>query len=47
MAAACITTASRLRGRVYFAIERLLERWTDRLVFVSDYERRAYEKQDR
>jgi glycosyltransferase involved in cell wall biosynthesis len=35
--------SGRLRGRVYFAIERLLERWTDGLVFVSDYERRAYE----
>lgn len=31
-----------LRGQAYFAIERLLERWTDSLVFVSDYERRAY-----
>lgn len=33
-----------LRGQAYFAIERLLERWTDSLVFVSDYERRTYEK---
>jgi len=33
-----------LRGQAYFAIERLLERWTDSLVFVSDYERRAYEE---
>ena len=33
-----------LRGQAYFAIERLLERWTDSLVFVSDYERQAYEK---
>ncbi len=32
-----------LRGQAYFAIERLLERWTDNLVFVSDYERRTYE----
>ncbi len=32
----------KLRGRVYFAIERLLERWTDSLVFVSDYERQTY-----
>jgi glycosyltransferase involved in cell wall biosynthesis len=32
-----------LRGQAYFAIERLLERWTDALVFVSDYERRTYE----
>jgi glycosyltransferase involved in cell wall biosynthesis len=34
--------SDRLRGRVYFAIERFLERWTDSLVFVSDYERRTY-----
>jgi glycosyltransferase involved in cell wall biosynthesis len=33
-----------LRGQAYFAIERFLERWTDSLVFVSDYERRTYEK---
>jgi len=33
-----------LRGQAYFAIERLLERWTDSLVFVSDYERQTYEK---
>ena len=32
-----------LRGQTYFAIERFLERWTDTLVFVSDYERRTYE----
>ena len=32
-----------LRGQAYFAIERLLERWTDALVFVSDNERRTYE----
>lgn len=32
------------RGQLYFAIERLLERWTDSLVFVSDYERRCYEE---
>ena len=31
-----------LRGQTYFAIERLLERWTDSLVFVSDYERLTY-----
>jgi len=31
-----------IRGQVYFRIERLLERWTDSLVFVSDYERRTY-----
>lgn len=32
-----------LRGQAYFVIERLLERWTDSLVFVSEYERRTYE----
>lgn len=31
-----------IRGQAYFAIERLLERSTDSLVFVSDYERRTY-----
>jgi len=30
------------RGQIYFGIERMLERWTDSLVFVSDYERRTY-----
>lgn len=35
--------ARSLEGRVYFALERLLERMTDGLVFVSDYERRCYE----
>jgi glycosyltransferase involved in cell wall biosynthesis len=30
------------RGQLYFGIERILERWTDSLVFVSDYERRTY-----
>ena len=29
-------------GRIYFGAERLLERWTDALIFVSDYERRTY-----
>ncbi|MEM5473276.1 glycosyltransferase family 4 protein [Hoeflea sp. AS60] len=37
-------SAGTLRGHAYFAIERLLERWTDSLVFVSDYERRTYEQ---
>lgn len=32
------------RGQLYFGIERMLERWTDSLVFVSDYERRTYTK---
>ncbi|VVT16559.1 glycosyltransferase family 4 protein [Rhizobium sp. EC-SD404] len=30
------------KGRVFFAIERFLERMTDRLVFVCDYERDVY-----
>jgi glycosyltransferase involved in cell wall biosynthesis len=34
---------SRLEGKVYFALERLQERFTDGLVFVSDYEYSAYE----
>ena len=34
--------ASSLEGRLYFALERILERMTDGLVFVSDYERRSY-----
>lgn len=32
-----------IRGQAYFAIERFLERWTEALVFVSDYERQTYE----
>lgn len=36
--------AKTTRGQAYFAIERFLERWTDSLVFVSDYERRTYAK---
>ncbi|PWW03452.1 glycosyltransferase involved in cell wall biosynthesis [Hoeflea marina] len=35
-------TRATARGQAYFAIERFLERWTDSLVFVSDYERRVY-----
>lgn len=30
------------RGQFYFGIERFLERWTDSLIFVSDYERKTY-----
>lgn len=33
---------SKVSGRFYFALERFLERLTDGLVFVSDYERKAY-----
>jgi glycosyltransferase involved in cell wall biosynthesis len=29
-------------GKLFFAIERLMSRFTDTLLFVSDYERRAY-----
>lgn len=35
--------ARSLEGRIYFALERILERMTDGLVFVSDFERRRYE----
>lgn len=31
-----------MEGRLYFRVERLLERVTDALIHVSDYERRAY-----
>lgn len=34
--------AATLEGRFYFLLERLLERMTDGLVFVSDYEQRSY-----
>ena len=34
--------AGSLGGQVYFALERALERMTDRMVFVSAYERDAY-----
>lgn len=33
---------SSLKGRVYFLLERLFERWTDQLVFVSKYEQDQY-----
>ncbi len=33
---------STLNGRLYFAVERFLEHMTDRLIFVSEYERNAY-----
>jgi len=33
-----------LTGKLFFAIERLMSRFTDYLLFVSDYERRAYRK---
>ncbi len=34
--------AGSLKGRVFFALERMLERMTDRLVFVSRYEAEGY-----
>lgn len=34
---------SRLSGQVVFRLERFLERFTDQLVFVCDFERRTYE----
>ena len=33
-----------LTGRLFFALERLMARFTDCLLFVSDYERRAYRR---
>ncbi|MEP0942301.1 MAG: glycosyltransferase [Rhizobiaceae bacterium] len=33
---------NKLSGRLYFGLERLLERFTDRLIFVSAYERDSY-----
>lgn len=33
---------SSLQGKAYFGVERFLERWTDGIVFVSDYERQTY-----
>ena len=33
---------TQLKGRLFFTIERLLERVCDQLLFVSDYERQAY-----
>ncbi|MEO1397498.1 MAG: glycosyltransferase family 4 protein [Pseudomonadota bacterium] len=34
---------TKLSAKVYFGLERVLERFTDRLIFVSQYEREAYE----
>lgn len=34
--------AASIKGKVFFAAERFLERMTTSLIFVSDYERRAY-----
>ncbi len=31
-------------GRVFFAIERLMDRFTDHILFVSDYEKRTFEQ---
>ena len=31
-------------GKIFFALERLMSRFTDQLLFVSDYERRAYRR---
>ncbi|HEV7252552.1 MAG TPA: glycosyltransferase family 4 protein [Mesorhizobium sp.] len=33
-----------LKGRAFFAAERLMERFTDHLLFVSDYERQAFRR---
>ena len=34
--------AKTLQGRIYFTLEKLLERATDRLLFVSNYEKQGY-----
>ncbi len=34
--------ANTIQGKMYFRLERLMERWTDRLIFVSEYEQRSY-----
>lgn len=34
--------ASTLKGKLFFSLERFLERMTDRLIFVSEYERSGY-----
>ena len=34
--------ARSLAGRIYFGLERVLERFTDRLIFVSSYEQKSY-----
>lgn len=34
--------ASALKGKLFFSLERFLERMTDRLIFVSEYERNGY-----
>ncbi len=34
--------AKTISGRIYFMMERFLERSTDRLIFVSDYEKQGY-----
>src|SRR5262245_55910932 len=31
-------------GKIFFGLERLMSRFTDHLLFVSDYERRAYRR---
>ena len=36
-----------LTGKFFFALERLMARFTDHLLFVSDYERRTYRRQGR
>ncbi|MGB7287761.1 MAG: glycosyltransferase family 4 protein [Salaquimonas sp.] len=35
--------AGSLKGRLFFALERAMERMSDRLIFVSDYEKSGYE----
>ena len=47
MAAACTTTRHRSSGRLYFAVERALERLTDGLIHVSAYEAETYRAEGR
>ncbi|MEM7068960.1 MAG: glycosyltransferase [Pseudomonadota bacterium] len=34
--------AGSIKGKLFFTVERFMERFTDSLIFVSDYERKAY-----
>ncbi|WP_162230643.1 glycosyltransferase family 4 protein [Nitratireductor soli] len=36
--------AATMTGRVFFTLERIMDRFTDHILFVSDYERRTYEQ---
>ncbi|EKF20243.1 glycosyltransferase family 4 protein [Nitratireductor pacificus] len=36
--------AATMTGRVFFALERMMDRFSDHILFVSEYERRTYER---